>query len=231
MPTWIVTVRDIQMIKAAPLGAPMFTDTRNSTSLGICGRSIRPLIVAALCAAVVGVTPATAQAQTLVDRDAVADMIAFNGDDAVVSVPDRKRNDVTRTRLVHGATRVAIRVGYVDLKKGGDVQAINITMATNEVRRNLQLVAYPRHWSGETEMYDGKWRDVGCRGVRHTIDYRANFMKVSFPRKCAGNPRWVKFRVVAFAQDDGFFADDALSDRPIRSQDDNDLRWSGKVFR
>lgn len=209
----------------------MFTVTRSSASPGICGRSIRPLLVAALCAAAVGVAPTTAQAQTLIDRDEAGDLITFNDDDAVVPVPERTRNDVTRTRLIHGTTRVAVRIGFVDLKKGGDVQAINVTMVTNEVRRNLQLVAYPRHWSGETEMYDGKWRDVGCGDVRHTIDYEANFMKASFPRGCASNPRWVKFRVVAFAQGDGFFADDALSDRPITSQDDNDLRWTGKIYR
>ncbi len=209
----------------------MSTLTRSSASPGIGARSIRPLLAVALCVAAVGVAPSTAEAQTLIDRDEVGDVITFNGDDAVVPVPERRRNDVTRTRLVHGPTRVAIRVRYAELKKGGDVQAINVTMVTNEVRRNLQLVAYPRHWSGETEMYDGKWRDVGCGGVRHTIDYAADVMKVSFPRACASNPRWVKFRVVAFAQDDGFFADDALSDRPVSSQDDNDLRWTGKVYR
>jgi hypothetical protein len=68
--------------------------------------------------------------------------------------------------------------------------------------------------------------------MRHAIDYEANVMRVSFPRRCAGNPRWVKFHIQASAQgDDGYFADDALSDSPIDSQDSNDLARSGRVYR
>ncbi len=204
------------------------TDTSTARSLA---RFVRPVVAAALCAAFVVAAPVPAQAQTLTDPDTVGDVITFNANDAVVPVPKRTLNDVARTRLRHGTTRVAIRVDYVDLKKGGDVQAINIAMVTNEVRRNLQLVAYPRHWSGETEMVNGKWREVRCDGVRRRIDYQANYMRVSFPRRCASNPRWVKFQVVASARADGYYADDALSDRPISSQDSNDLAWSGRVYR
>ena len=67
--------------------------------------------------------------------------------------------------------------------------------------------------------------------MRHTINYDTNVMRVSFPRRCASNPRWVKFRAVAYAQDGGLYADDALSDTPITSQDDNDLTWSARVQR
>jgi hypothetical protein len=190
------------------------------------------LVAAALCAAVVGLAPATAQSQTLTDPDAAGDVVRFGKDERVVAVPERTLNDVSSTRLTHSASRVAIRVEYVDLKKGGDVQGLHIRLVTDEgVRRYLQLVAHPQHWSGETDMYNRRWHSVACGGVRHTIDYKANTMMVSFPRKCAGNPRWVKLRVVAYAQDRGFYADDALSDNPITAQDDTDLTTSRKVHR
>lgn len=204
------------------------TDTSTARSLA---RFARPVVAAALCAAFVVAAPVPAQAQTLTDPDAVGDMITFNADDADVPVPERTLNDVTRTRLTHGTTRVAIRVDYVDLKKGGDDQAINIFMVTNEVRRTLGLVAYPRHWYGGTYMVNGNGREVRCDGVRHRIDYQANFMRVSFPRRCASNPRWVKFQVVASARADGYYADDALSDSATGSQDSNDLARSGRIFR
>ena len=32
--------------------------------------------------------------------------------------------------------------------------------------------------------------------VRNSIDYEANVIKVSFPRRCVSNPRWIKFWVL-----------------------------------
>jgi hypothetical protein len=212
----------------------MFTRTEDTASLRRGRRLARPLVVAVLCAAVVGVAPATAQAQTLTDPDTAGDMVRFNDrNDTVVPAPTRRLNDVTSTRLTHGTRRVSIRVEYVDLKRRGDVQGLYIPMVTNEgKRRYLQLVAYPRHWSGETDLVTGNFREVRCGGVRHTINYDTNVMRVSFPRRCASSPRWVKFRAVAYAQaDGGLYADDALSDLPITSQDDNDLTWSPRIHR
>lgn len=210
----------------------MFAPTRRSESPGLGRRSTRPLVVAALCAAAVAISPPSARAGTLTEPDAVGDMVTFDESDAVVPIPERSLNDVSSTRLTHRANRVAIRVDYVDLKRGGDVQGLFIPVVTNEgVRRYLEVVAYQRRWSGVTEMYSGKWRDVGCDRVRHSIDYEANTLKVSFPRTCVSNPRWVKFRVAAYAQGDGFHVDDALDDDPLASQDDDDLTWSRKVRR
>ena len=125
---------------------------------------------------------------------------------------------------------MAIRVDYVDLKKVGSFQNLYIGMVTNEgVRRHLQLTAYPRHWSGESEMF-GNVRDIRC-AVRHSIDYEPDFIRVGFPRRCASNPRWVRFRVGAFVEDDDrLYADDALPDRPLNAEDRN---WalSGRLYR
>lgn len=213
----------------------MFTRSRKLPSPGLARRSTRPFMVAALCAALLGVAPVTAHAQTFTDRDTVGDVVRFSDSDTdniVVPAPLRRLNDVTRTRLAHGASRVAVRVDYGELRRGGDVQGLEIHMVTNEgARRYLQLVAYPRHWTGAAKLYTGRWGAVRCNGLRRTIDYGANVMKMSFPRRCASNPRWVKFRAVAYAQaGGGFYADDALSDAPLTSKDDR-LTWSGKVRR
>jgi hypothetical protein len=81
-------------------------------------------------------------------------------------------------------------------------------------------------------MYTGKSKRV-CRGVLgHTIDYQVNVMKFSFPRRCAGNPRWVKFRIAAIVDESnvGAYADDLFRDRALTAQDRN-LAWSRKVHR
>ena len=52
--------------------------------------------------------------------------------------------------------------------------------------------------------------------IRHSIDYTRNVIAVSFPRRCASSPRWVKFRVVGFRYvGDGDYYDDALRDEPF----------------
>jgi hypothetical protein len=211
----------------------MSTRTRVPGSSGLGRRSTRPFVVAVLCAAFVAAAPATAQAQTASDADTVGDMITFNDDDAVVLAPERTLNDVSSTTLAHRARRVAIEVNYVDLKKRtGGFQSLHILMKTNEgARRVVALVAEPQLWSGATMMFRGNGASMRC-AVRHVIDYEANVMRVGFPRRCASNPRWVRFRIGASARgDDGYFADDALSDSPIDSQDSNDLARSDRVYR
>jgi len=211
----------------------MSTRTSAPNSSRFVLRSIRPFVVASMCAAFVAAAPATAQAQTVSDADTVGDMITFNQDDAVVLAPERTVNDVSHTSMAHRARRVAIEVDYVDLKKRtGEFQSLHVFMKTNEgARRDVTLIAEPHLWSGATMMFRGNGASMRC-AVRHVIDYEANVMRVSFPGRCASNPRWVKFRIQASAQGaDGYFADDALSDSPIDSQDSNDLAQSVRVYR
>jgi hypothetical protein len=157
-------------------------------------------------------------------------VVTFEDHDASIPAPGRRLNDVASTRLTHGSHRVAVRVRFVDLRRVGDVQGLLVPMVTDEgVRRYLQLVAHPRRWSGETSLFNGGFGEVPCRGVRHSIDYRRNVMRASFPRHCASSPRWVKFRAVSYAQARRFYADDALSDDPVISETENDLAWSGRV--
>ena len=128
---------------------------------------------------------------------------------------------------------IGLLIDFVDLKKRtGEFQSLHILMRTNEgARRDVALVAEPRLWSGATMMFRGTGASMRC-AMRHAIDYEANVMRVSFPRRCASSPRWVRFRIqVSAAGGGGYFADDALSDSPIGSQDSNDLARSDRVFR
>ena len=104
-------------------------------------------------------------------------------------------------------------------------------MNTDEgARRFVSLDARRRHWAGETSMFTGRGRPVRC-AVRHSIDYEANVIRVSFPRRCASNPRWVTFRIGASAQTgNAVFLDDALRDRPLTNADSN-LARSDRVRR
>jgi hypothetical protein len=191
--------------------------------------SVTLAAVSALCAAFIAVPAVPAQGETVKDSDAVGDMSDVTDEDAIVAVPDRTLSDVRATKLTHSAKRVAVRVDYVDLQKVGEVLGIFVDMYTDEKSRTVELSAFPADWSGKTQLYNWKFNKVSCDGIRHSIDYADNIMTVSVPRRCLGNPRWVNFRVLGFAEDSGSYWDDALSDNPISSVDGNWLKWSGKV--
>ena len=204
--------------------------TQHSGLRGPGPRSGRLLVAAALCALLVAATPATANAERVNDADTVGDMVRYDGDP--VPAPDRTLNDISNTTLTHGGRRVAIRVGYVGLKRraGGLAQYLLIHMVTNEgIRRHLDLVAKKGHWSGGTQMYNGRFASIDCSGVRHSINYGEDLIKVSFPRRCASEPRWMRFRVNSLVEsEEGAFEDDALRDRPITA-DDKRLKRSERV--
>ena len=194
-------------------------------------RRVNRLVAPALCAALVATAPSTAQAQTLADSDTTGDIVTFGSDESFVPVPGRVLNDVTATTITHSATRIGIRVEYVELRRVVD-HSLYVGMVTNEgARRHLSIDSYPGRSSAEVDLSDGRARHVRC-AIRHAIDYDANVVTASFPRRCASSPRWVRFRVGAMTidNDDNFYLDDALRDRPLNDQDSNWAR-SGRVYR
>ena len=181
-------------------------------------RLVRPLLVAALAAGLVVAGSSAAQAQSITDIDTAGDMVGTNDEHQDPHpTPNQVRNDVLRTTMTHGARRISIRVKYAEMRRLDDGHGQSVQMVTNEgIRRNLDISADSRHWAGRTQM----WRErdggqVRC-AIRHKLNYTDNVIAVSFPRRCVGNPRWVKFRVAGFRTvGDGDYYDDALRDAPF----------------
>ena len=189
------------------------------------GRSARPLVIAGLSATMLLTCPAAAQAQRISNPDTVGDVtrVTFQrGGADVTPAPHRALDDVTSTRLTHSASRISVRVRYAELQRVGTGTSLSISVVTNEgIHRYLQLYSRPHDWSGMTEFYRRGGDPVRC-AVRHSIDYADNVIRASFPRRCASNPRWVRFSVIAWSvqQDDVSYLDDALLDRPVTLNDD-----------
>ena len=199
----------------------MRTPTRTSRIvIGWGGRLTRPLLIAALAAGLVVAGSLAAQAQSISDIDTAGDMVGTNDEHQEPHpTPNQVRNDVLRTTMTHGATRISIRVKYAELRRLGDGHGEIVQVVTNEgVRRRLDLLADGGdfHWAGSMWMSRGRdGNEVRC-AIRHSIDYTRNVIAVSFPRRCASSPRWVKFRVVGFRYvGDGDYYDDALRDEPF----------------
>jgi hypothetical protein len=68
--------------------------------------------------------------------------------------------------------------------------------------------------------------------IRHKLNYTDNVIAVSFPRRCAGSPRWVKFRVVGFRfVGDSDYYDDAFRDAPLLGFLGDTSAQSRRVYR
>jgi hypothetical protein len=162
--------------------------------------------------------------------DATGDVVGYFGE-GLVPEPERTQSDVSTTTLANGPRRVRIRVDFVDLQKVGHHE-LDISIVTEEgARRHLELEATPGAWSGRARMYTGKSKRV-CRGLLgYSIDYQANRVKLSFPGRCADDPGWVKFSIVALVDDNvGAYADDAFRPRALTAQDRH-AAWSSRVHR
>ena len=205
-----------------------------SSSTKRSSTAARALTVGALCAAFVAAAPVPAYAQTLSDTDTTGDVVmaTYTEEDqeVLVPVPDRELNDISSTTLTHNPRRIGIRVEYAELKRV-DLQVLDIDMVTNEkVGRHITVLAYRKQWAGRTEFSGRHYRSIECE-VKHSIDYEANVMKVSFPRRCASDPRWAQFRVAAFVDSgDEFYADDGLRDRALTAEDKRAAQ-SDRVYR
>ncbi len=159
-----------------------------------------------------------AQAQSITDLDTAGDMVGTNDEHQDPHpTPNQVRNDVLRTTMTHGARRISIRVKYAEMRRLDDGHGQSVQMVTNEgIRRNLDISADSRRLGRahpDVARRDGG--QVRC-AIRHRLNYTDNVIAVSFPRRCVGDPRWVKFRVVGFRfVGDGDYYDDALRDAPF----------------
>ena len=187
------------------------------------GRFVRPLLFAVLAVGLVVAGSPAAQAQSITDIDTAGDMVGTNDEHQDPHpTPNQVRNDVLRTTMTHGTRMISIRVKYAELRRLDDGHGQFVQMVTNEgIRRKLYLLTESGHWAGSTWMERGRDGGLVRCAIRHSMKYTDNVIAVSFPRRCVGSPRWVKFRVVAIRfVGDGDYYDDAFRDAPF-------LRFSG----
>jgi hypothetical protein len=145
---------------------------------------------------------AGAQAQDLWHSDRRADVLKFtDSSDQGIPAPERANGDITRVHVVHGEHRISVRVRFTDLRRLTATTGIVVHVQTNAgVRRNVLVLgtgsAQPGHHSvafmGERPK---------CP-VRQTLSYGENLVRMSFPRSCARDPRWIRVGVGSVSADD-----------------------------
>lgn len=115
----------------------------------------------------------------------------------------RLNADVKRTVITHDRKAVTVKASYTDLAKNSDVISLGTFVRTNAgLKRDLTFVALPGKRKGlVTLSRHNSIKEVACKGLSHRIDYSGNTIRITVPRICIGNPRWVQFQIGAGASD------------------------------
>lgn len=194
-------------------------------------RSIRLVVAALMAAGLVAAAPGVAQAKALTDDDAAKDVVKAESEEgSFTPVPRRRLNDVMSTKLSHTSDKVAVRMEVAELTKTDALRWLVSIFPSKGDARAVTLDAQDGSWSGRLSVVDPETDEsVDCGN--HTIDYKADVVRISLPRDCVGKGRWVRFQVGALtATEDAMYGDDAILDRPI---EDGTSEWtsSARVYK
>ncbi len=206
---------------------------------------LRPasLIVSALaaCAAGAAFTAVPASATTappehphsVTVHDATHDVLRGPADSSrppTTAAARRRQGDVTSMRVVHGEHRVRTTLHYAKLSRVSRSTMVHVFAfrAPSGVRADLAVLAKAGSWKGESFWdVDGKPRAT-CPGLRSRIDYGADTVRVSVPRNCLDDPRWVRVGGGGGAMvGKRLYADDANRDGRIG----DDVALGARVYR
>lgn len=185
---------------------------------------------AAVALLALGVTAGPANADREVVKDAAKDVLTSTytetSGETVAIDPADTSNDITRIVVKHGNRRIRIVAHVRDLRAASEPILTSI-VKTNETAYAVMLMRTPL-WGSMLDITDVQSEDdsVPCSGARQAISAKRDRFLISVPRRCLGNPRWIRasVRVGSFDIIEGETEDDFT----ISSRDD-DARVAGKV--
>ena len=182
---------------------------------------------ASLAAALCLLLPtAPTSAQGFLRSDERGDLSRVGEDsDQFVPLPGRGYPDITRVRFTHRSDAVVVRAQFVELNPTGKFLFGGVQVRTPQLRRFFTVMAA----EGSREGFLFKDNQHPCRvGIR--ISYADELMRISIPRSCLGDPRWVRVRFGASVlQHDG----DEIIDNAGAPRFDNrsPFPWSPRLLR
>lgn len=159
------------------------------------------LCLATAAAAAVAVLPLTASpvsAAQLTLTDARGDMwFIEEGSTEPDPAPAARVGDFVRATFRHTDRRVEVRSKFVELRRAGRRFQMFVTMRDQDRRETIAMVRTSRQdRNGRTRLFTGRGQDIACN-VRHRVNYARNTVRISFPRRCVGNPRWLRFQATS----------------------------------
>ena len=196
-----------------------------------------PLFRAALTTAVAVVValPAAASAASLTIDDATGDTYLAKYDESTDTGTYEPAGslvnvDLDRVVVKHTARVVRAKATYVDLKRYSDNAIMYLLQVrTNEgLKRELMVDTFMSGKNGSVTFGKPNGDEVKCRGLDHVIDYAADTITVTVPRRCLSAPRYVEaFTVAAAISDQG----DQYIDHGHMAEMKEKVVWSERVRR
>jgi hypothetical protein len=174
-------------------------------------RRLSTIVLAAVTGLAVFV-PTQAHAGSYVRPDPANDVLSSKDDGPLVRTPSRVEGDVLTSGVSYAGRRITVAMGFAELTQTTELTGHLFRLRTNKGKvREVTVIAQPGSWGGTAIMQKSSGRKVKCRmGTR--LDYVADRVTVSIPRRCVGSPRWVKVGMAEVTfEGDVTFVDDAMT--------------------
>ena len=183
-------------------------------------------VLAVTTSVLVAGSPAYAASRTFADP--AGDVVSLGpADDETLAepAPDRREGDVLSLRVVHAPKQVRAVMRFDELTRPtGRQQTVHVfSIRTSKgAREDVSLLVDRRHRQGVVV-------ERPCRATTTRIDYAADTVRITVPRRCLGKPAWVRMGAGGgtITRAGTLFADDALVDGAI----DEELALGQKVRR
>ena len=170
-------------------------------------------VVATVCSAGV-LAPAVAHADSYVSRDVAHDVRITDPSGVQNAATSRRNGDVLSSGVVHGRRVVRVAMRYAEMSRRDPVVLHVFRLRTDEgLVREVTVQASRGSWGGRARVTTGRGRVVRC-AVRAELDPSERLARVTVPRRCLSNPRWVRvgMGVLIPVGEDSVYADDARTD-------------------
>ncbi len=173
-------------------------------------------------AAVAALSAAPASAQTKTLHDAAHDVLSQPADSSGVPrdpAPRRREGDALSLRVTHGPHRLRLVLHFARLTKTEGPAAQVLAVRTNTGKR-AELVLFTTKASGSVQRsWQVNGHERSCPGLRSRVEYRKAIVRAAIPRRCLGNPSWVRAGGGNGTLARGrLFADDVTLDSKVRHE-------------
>ena len=178
-----------------------------------------PLVRAALAAAALvvsaGALVAPASAATLSIGDATGDTYLGHYDEGsdtttYETAGSQVNVDLERVVVKHTSRVVVAKASYADLTRSGQQFMYALRLRTDEgLKRDVNVDTLFTGPRGAVSLSKPNGNEVSCRGLSQDIDYAADTVTVTVPRRCLGAPRWVEAFTagIGFSDTGDFYVD------------------------
>lgn len=205
--------------------------TASLLTTALVGPLIGTLLAAPTSAAAPARTASTLSPQliraaphTVRHLDATRDVALFDPEsrsDTPSPLPANRSTDIVSTVVQHRARRLAVRVELRNTARSGYRFVVAGLRTPADEHFDILLDYSRRPASGRVEVTGSRGRPVSCPGRSWSLDPATAHVRVSVPRSCLGDPRWVRVGVgtTAVSRDfDSIRGDDSRRDGLARNR-------------